>query len=160
MERDKSLRIMNIVGAILFVSTAVLYLIIIFFPQGILNAFQFTSKDIEINVNVIMFMLMRIIKPIIFSVLGIIGFRRKNMSFGWGIGTAVGSGILWLFPPASVQLYFTRIFAYMVEAEQFAYANMIDGAMNYFGFISQIGVLLIFGSAIAEAYAVKKLQKI
>lgn len=158
MERDKSLRIMNIVGAILFGLTAVLYLIIIFFPQGILNAFQFAPKDMEIDANVIMFMLMRIIKPIIFCVLGIIGFRRKNMSFGWGMGIAIVSGILWLFPPASVQLYFTNIFAHIAGTEQFAYANMIDSAMNYFGFISQIGILLIFGSAIAETYAVKKFQ--
>ncbi len=160
MERGRSLRIMNIVGAVLFGLTAVLYLIIIFFPNGILSAFRFAPADMEIDTNVIMFMLLRTIKPIIFAVIGIIGFMRKNMSFGWGIGTAVGSSILWLFPTAGMQLYFTNIFAHLSGTEQFGYANMIDSAMNCFGSISQIGILLLFGSAVAEVYAVRKLQKI
>lgn len=158
MERDKSLKIMNIVGAVLFGLTALLYLLIIIFPRGILNAFQM-GTNINLNPQVTMFLLMRVIKPVIFVVIGVIGFRRKNMSFRWGIGTAVGTGILWVFPQAGLQLYFTRILAYMVDSEQFAFANVLDTAMNTFGFISSIGVLLIFGSAVAEAYAVKKLQK-
>ncbi len=152
MERDKSLRIMNIVGAVLFGLTALLYLLIIIFPEGALNAFQIQPEYIEIDAMVIMLVLMKTIKPIIFAVLGVIGFIRKNMSFGWGIGTAVGIGILWLFPAAIVQ----RFFVYIVELKQLAYADMLDSAI--FGYISSIGVLLIFGSAVAEAYAVKKLQ--
>lgn len=88
MERDKSLRIMNIIGAALFGLTALLYLLIIIFPRGVLNAFLSTT-DIEIDTTVIVFMLMRIIKPVILAVIGIIGFRRKNMSFGWGIGLSL-----------------------------------------------------------------------
>lgn len=157
MERDKSLRIMNIIGAALFGLTALLYLLIIIFPRGVLNAFLSTT-DIEIDTTVIVFMLMRIIKPVILAVIGIIGFRRKNMSFGWGIGTAVCTGILWIFPPVTLQLYFTRILAYTISNEQFAYANALDSAMNAFGFITSVGILLIFSSAVVEAYAVKKLQ--
>lgn len=82
------------------------------------------------------------------------------MSFGWGIGTAICTGILWIFPPATLQLYFTSILAYTTSMEQLAYSNALDSAMNAFGFISSVGVLLLFGSAVAEAYAVKKLQKI
>lgn len=157
MERDKSLRIMNIVGAVLFGLTALLYLVIIIFPRGVVNAFL-SGTDIKPDAIIIMSLLVRIIKPVIFAVIGIIGFRRKNMSFRWGIGTAVGTGILWVFPPAGLQLYFTSIFARMVEMEQFAYTNALDTAMNTFGFMSNIGILLIFGSAVAEAYAVKKGQ--
>ncbi len=157
MERDKSLRIMNIVGAVLFGLTALLYLLIIIFPKGALNAFL-SGKDIKPDAITIIFLLMRVIKPIIFAVIGVIGFRRKNMSLRWGIGTAVGTGILWVFPPTMLQLYFTNIFVCMVDTEQFVYTNALDSAMNTFGFISSIGVLLIFGSAVVEAYAVKKLQ--
>lgn len=157
MERDKSLRIMNIAGAVLFGLTALTYLLIVIFPKGVLNAF-ISGTDINLDAGVIVFLLMKVIKPIIFAVIGIIGFRRKNMSFGWGTGTAVCIGILWMFPPAALNLYFTNILAHMVGSEQFAFANMLDSAMNAFGFMSSAGVLLLFGSAVAEAYAVKKLQ--
>ncbi|MCM1132142.1 MAG: hypothetical protein NC340_01585 [Ruminococcus flavefaciens] len=157
MERDKSLRIMNVVGAVLFGLTALLYVLIIIFPRGVLNAFLATA-DIEIDTTVIVFMLIRVIKPVIFAVIGIIGFRRKNMSFGWGIGTAVSTGILWIFPSAGLQLYFASILSRIVSAQQFAIENALDSAMNALGFITSVGILLIFGSAVAEAYAVKKLQ--
>lgn len=159
MERDKSLRIMNIVGAILFGLTVLLYLLITAFPQGVLQLF-IRQSDIELSTATIIQMLLGAIKPLIFTAVGIIGFTRKNMSLKWSMTTAVGSGILWLFPPDALKLYFTNIFACINDMEQLMYLNAMDTTVAMFGFISQIGVLLIFGSAIAEAYAVKKLQKI
>ncbi len=158
MERDKSLCIMNIVGAVLFGLTALLYLAITAFPQGVLQLFMGQS-DVELSTATIIQMLLGAVKPLIFTAVGVIGFTRKNMSLKWSMTTAVGSGILWLFPPAALKLYFTNIFARINDMEQLAYLNALNSAVAMFGFMSSIGILLIFGSAVAEAYAVKKLQK-
>lgn len=153
-ERDKSLRIMNITAAVLFGLTVMLYFYISVFPQGILQLFMGES-DIELPKETVLYMLLNTIKPIAFTAIGIIGFRRKNMSFKWGMITAVGSGILWLFPPAIVKMYMSSVFARLFDVEQFAYISALNGAVSVFSFMSSIGILLIFGSAVAEAYAVK-----
>ncbi|MDE5765001.1 MAG: hypothetical protein K2N49_02200 [Ruminococcus sp.] len=157
MERNKSLRIMNITAAVLFGLTALLYIYISLFPNGIIKLFTGMS-DVNLSKETVMYMLSGTIKPIAFTAIGISGFTRKNMSFRWGMITAVGSGILWLFPPAVVKMYITSVFARLSDIEQFSYINTLNSAVSVFGFMSSIGILLIFGSAVAEAYAVKILK--
>ncbi len=155
MERDKFLRTMNIVGAILFGLTALMYLFVTAFPQGALKLFMGES-DFKLSTATIVYMLLGAVKPLIFTVVGVIGFTSKNMSYKRSMATAIGSGILWLFPPAFLKLYFTNVFASITGAEQLAYLSALNNAVSIFGFMSSIGILLIFGSAVAEAYAVKK----
>lgn len=157
MERDKSLKIMNITAATLFGLTVLLYLLVTAFPQGVLRLYMGQS-DVELSTVTIIQMLLGAVKPLIFTAVGVIGFTRKNMSLKWSMATAVGSGILWLFPPAALKLYFTNIFARINDMEQLAYLNALNSSVVMFGFMSSIGILLIFASAVAEAYAMKKLQ--
>ena len=157
MERDKSLKIMNITAATLFGLTVLLYLLVTSFPQGVLRLYMGQS-DVELSTVTIIQMLLGAVKPLIFTAVGVIGFTRKNMSLKWSMATAVGSGILWLFPPAALKLYFTNIFARINDMEQLAYLNALNSSVVMFGFMSSIGILLIFASAVAEAYAMKKLQ--
>ncbi len=158
MERDKSLKVMNITAASLFGLTVLMYLFVTAFPEGIMKLFMRTS-DFKLSTASVVHMLLGAVKPLIFTAVGVTGFIRKNMSFKYSMITAVGSGILWLFPPAFFKLYFTNVWLQMLGMEELAYLNALESAVAMFGFISSIGILLIFGSAVAEAYAVKSLQK-
>lgn len=153
-ERTKSLRTMNIIAAVLFGLIVLIYVYILSFPEEIAKLFMRTT-DITLSKEAVLYLLTGIIKPMIFTAIGIIGFRRKNMSYKYSLITAVGSGILYLFPPAFIKLYITNIFVRFFSMEQWAYMNALNSAIAMFGFISTIGILLIFGSALAEAYAVK-----
>ncbi|MBO5163745.1 MAG: hypothetical protein J6B75_04790 [Ruminococcus sp.] len=155
MERDRALKIMNITAAVLFGLTVLLYLFVTAYPRGVMQLFM-QKSDIELSTAAIVHMLLGAVKPLIFTAVGVIGFTRKNMSFKWSMATAVGSGILWLFPPAFLKMYFTSAFASMYGAEELAYISALNSSVAMFGFMSSIGILLIFGSAVAEAYAAKK----
>ena len=161
MERSKSLKIMNITATSLFALVILLYIAVILFPQGILRAF-IGQTEIQISALANVYILMGAIKPLIFAVIGLTGFRRKDMSFKWGMATAVTTGILSIFPPAFLRMYFSNIIVRFTGMEQLAYIAYIamGNAVAMFSFLSTIGILLIFGSAVAEVYAVKKLQEI
>ncbi|MDE6774856.1 MAG: hypothetical protein K2J37_00900 [Ruminococcus sp.] len=153
-ERDKSLRIMNITAAVLFGLTALLYIYVSLFPNEIIKLFTGMS-DVNVSKETMLYMIFSTIKPAAFTAIGITGFTRKSMSFKSGLITAVGSGILWLFPPAIVKTYIVSVFARLSGIEQFSYLNTLNSAVSIFSFMSSIGILLIFGSAVAETYAVK-----
>lgn len=156
MERDKSLKIMNVTAASLFGLTVLIYLFVTAFPQGVLNLF-IGKTDVELSAALVARMLIGAVKPLIFAVIGVIGFTRKKISFKYGMITAVGSGILWLFPPSALKLYFMTIFYRVIgSAEEIAYLSALNNAVDMFGFLSSAGILLIFGSAVSEMFIAKK----
>lgn len=75
-ERTKSLRTMNIIAAVLFGLIVLIYVYILSFPNGIVKLFMRTS-DIKLSKEAVLYLLTGIIKPMIFTAIGIIGFRRK-----------------------------------------------------------------------------------
>ena len=157
MKKEKALKIMAVISAVLSGSSVLLGCIVVIFPQSCRGLFfgDFTFEDWSLG-SAMLFMLIEALFPLLLTALAVFGAVSGTMTFKKGIISAVLTVsyniIKWLIShrmgTTSLQLC-----VHDGGTEMVALLSAVNSALSVIHYLNFLAVLLLISTASIEIYA-------
>ncbi len=155
IQKEKTLSVMTWASAGILLLVFAIHLLGIFFPQTVLKMYGAPSTmTVEPVIKVIL--AVEQLKYVLIAALAVLSGLRKDFSFAWGVGTAIGTAVVCILPGRLGSMWITSFIARIGGAETLSAYSSMNVFTSSFSLFTTLAVWLLVGCTAIEIYAAKK----
>lgn len=155
LKKDKALSVMTFASAGILLLVFAIHLLGILFPQTVLKMYgAFSTMTVEPFIKVIL--TVEQLKYLLIVALAVLSGLRKEFSFAWGMGTAIGTAVVYNLPGRLGGTWITSFIARIGGTETLGTYGAIHSFTGSFSLFTTLAVWLLVGCTAIEIYAAQK----
>lgn len=156
MKKEKTLSVMTWATAGILLLVFAIHLLGILFPQTVLKMYNAPSTMMTVEPLIKVLLIVEQLKYLLIAALAVLSGLRKEFSFAWGVGTAIGTAVVYNLPGRLGSRWIISLIARIGGAETLSSYSTMNVFTSSFSLFTTLAVWLLVSCTAIEIYAAQK----